>query len=320
MGFEDYKMTRRIALGTIAGGLAATSVVVHVLRRSRTKLEGAFDKEWKDYFEDTQVTIRDITGPEAFSIAFAPPVGGSYRFTYLYASYEGARGDWATEDVPSSFGVRQGKFSILGTGEGAYDASGHTDVNRFLGKTVSRELPTGDWLLHLKNKERWLPLGIKQAGSSGKAALVPATLALPIPDGVEYRIGSSWTSPASFLDVGSDAEITSRIVGFANVAGIETVKVQVASAAGKGQAAQGSVQEMKDALIKLGHSEAEAARVAVELAKTMGQIASEGAMTVDGLAYVDLRSGITVRVDATSRLDYRGQVASSRLVYQTFVS
>ena len=317
---DKKKVTRRAALATAVGGLAASPFVLHALRKP--PLLGTYEKEWMECLDVTKVAIKEARGVDTSSIAFVPPAGQTYRFAYLSASYDGQLEPLAPDRVPAMFSFMEGSFRIESDGEGRIVGSGNTSVNRLLGRAVSRDLPTKEWRLCMQENGHWISLDVKDASPDSKSPPFPVALTLQLPGTVEYRVGASGKGPALLLfpGIATPTEATYRIVGFADVGGVESIKVRIELSPDIGQISEESRHEREEALVKLGRSRSEAAYLASGMTRESARLKSEATVSVQGLAYVDLRTGVTLRMEASTILNDVVQIASSRAVYQVFVS
>lgn len=301
----DSKTTRRAALGIIAGGLAATSAVLCSVRK-RTRIPiGAFDKEWRECLGETEVTIRDVQGPGALDMPPAPPLGSSARFVSLLAAYDGNRNP---ADAPKTFRLTKGDFVVQSIEDAKIKVCGKNSVDRMVARTFSRDKPTGEWVLYLPGP--W-----PSVQQSETIVAPPALLAVPFSKGT----GASWKGPTTFLLVDSASESTYRIVGYASVAGAETVKVQLDTAVSRLSTTSDSTLKHKEkVLLERGYSKQDAARIAAELTGAMAKLKAEATTEAQGLAYVDVRTGLTVRMELALTVTHRDASSTAKVVYQTF--
>jgi hypothetical protein len=305
----DSKATRRTALGIIAGGLAATSSVLYAVRK-RTRIPmGAFDKEWRECLGETEVTIQDAQGPGALDVPSTPPLGSSARFVSLFAAYDRNRG---SADAPKTFRLTKGDFVVQSIEDGKIKVSGKNSVDRMVAPISSRDKPTGEWVLHLPGPR-------PSVQQSETIVAPPALLAVPFSKGIDYGTGASWKGPTTFLFVDNAPESTYSIVGYASVAGTDTVKVQLATAVSRLSSTSGSTLKHKEkVLLERGYSKQDAARIAAELTRARVKMNAEATTEAQGLAYVDVRTGLTVRLELALTVTHEKAGSTAEIVYQTF--
>ena len=99
MSIMSNKVTRRVALGTLVGGLAGAAIVIRALnRRPSMQMPKATDgvnkeqlarfvAEWERCLKMVDVPIRKIDGPSTFTLDFRPKVGMHFRAVCLTAEY-----------------------------------------------------------------------------------------------------------------------------------------------------------------------------------------------------------------------------------------
>jgi hypothetical protein len=91
MGIMENKVTRRIALGSIAGGLGGAALVMSALKsRYRVKLpEKEYVTEWDKRLKIFAVPISQVDGPPTFTLNLRPQVGLRFRVISFSSSVHG---------------------------------------------------------------------------------------------------------------------------------------------------------------------------------------------------------------------------------------
>jgi hypothetical protein len=270
---------------------------------------GAFDKEWRECLGETEVTIQDAQGPGALDVPSTPPLGSSARFVSLFAAYDRNRG---SADAPKTFRLTKGDFVVQSIEDGKIKVSGKNSVDRMVAPISSRDKPTGEWVLHLPGPR-------PSVQQSETIVAPPALLAVPFSKGIDYGTGASWKGPTTFLFVDNAPESTYSIVGYASVAGTDTVKVQLATAVSRLSSTSGSTLKHKEkVLLERGYSKQDAARIAAELTRARAKMNAEATTEAQGLAYVDVRTGLTVRLELALTVTHEKAGSTAEIVYQTF--
>ncbi len=284
----------------------------------------SFDKDWMKYLCESRVPIKDIKGPDVFSLAFTPPVGKTYRFTQLSASSkEENQCLIALKLEPFMFSVIQGSFIIEARGGGDVLARGNTSINQSHGRyfPLPEERSTGPWVLPLKEKGRWVKAAAKNKASDERCPINPGLLVLGIPENYECRVGGSWKGPTPFLKVSSATETVYNIVGFADVGGVATAKIQTSTSMHPQpiKLSQMSKKNMREKLVKRGISKNLAEMMVSGFARQPEEPSKEP-IDLEGVAYVDLCSGLNVRIELSAILKDGEQVFSHIIICQTFVT
>jgi len=80
MGFRDNKVTRRVALGTIAAGMAGSAFVIKALKAkyqtpipASPRYEEKFVTAWADSLKQIAIPSQKIAGPSSFSVKLNVP-------------------------------------------------------------------------------------------------------------------------------------------------------------------------------------------------------------------------------------------------------
>ncbi len=322
MGIMSNKVTRRVAIGSIVGGLAATPFVLNAIRKTRKTTsadEYDFDREWEMYSGKTEVVIRDIDGngiddPTEFSAKGTSPAGTPRPFTCLLASFDGPLEPPSVASRPAMFHVREGSVKLRRNSSGNSSVLGSTVLNRVFHRTGYRGLSTGDWILPLHDE--WAESETRSPGAAENGQLVPAAGAFRVAEMARRQLGANWNVPGELLKLPSTTEVTCRVAGLADVDGVVTVKVQMAASPKSTPTSKDSASEIEERLIALGHPRATAERIASELAEAVREVQVKGSTEVEGFVYVDMHGGNVVRMEATSILKLEDETKTSQLVYQ----
>ena len=109
MGIMSNKVTRRVALGSIVGGLAGTALVLRALKGKYTvpAPENKYLTEWENCEQMLSVPVEDITGPSTVALAFKPPVGFECKMIRVSADY------WEQLEFLRSMLIHQVSFLTL---------------------------------------------------------------------------------------------------------------------------------------------------------------------------------------------------------------
>jgi hypothetical protein len=321
---DKKKITRRAALGTVAigvGGLVATPYIIHALKgKSKIPLQGAYEKLWSESLKETQIATEDVKGHDLFSINFAPRAEDSFNYVLLFAAYEK---EPDLQKVPYSFGIRKGSFTFKTDQERSIIAEGHNTMEQIVGRHYHEALPTSRWTVPLIKEGQWVQHNPDNMGSDNKQMFAPTILALQIPNNTQFQVGSSWKGPTTFLHVSRATETTYKIIGFANIAGFETVKVRTnTTSASIAPQVSPNTEEIIKGLVESGMARADAVKFAPRLVKASAEVSAEGQMAAQGTAYVDLQTGITVRMEISSVLKLHsngGKASYAYSIYQLFV-
>lgn len=297
------KVTRRVALGSIAGGLAGTALVLRALKgRYNTDVtnEGKPLMEWGKYVKLLDVPIKQIDGPAKFMLDYKLQVGMKYRIIHLVPSYAECPTVAKYPEQPSLFIATNGSVVV---GPPIVDDRPALQIIADKRKSylhgAFHEFPGGECIavpngaIEYFRSRHGLPkrLRIDEVGMACK--LLASSIILNYPKGKMLRVGTDWTIPESDS---CSIDLPCKIVGFADVAGIETAKVI-------GERSLNSDEYRKSIIRAVELLEKQ--RVGDNIVKTMKsrveQIANEERAIEHHIAcYVDLKTGLVVRSENRS--------------------
>ena len=252
-------MSRRIALGSIVGGLAGTALVIHSLK-SRNKIEvpqsdnsasafehycksvrpATFEKtdlksyveEWNHDCHAADVPIKTIRGPSSFRLGFKPQTGLDFRVFSVCSSYkQKLSGDAKYPQPPAWYSVTKGRVTSIDPIDDDRLAL-LIRAEQMLTKSRFRrqEMPGGECVI--------VPYDFKRdyyeivRGASKKigysevnipCSMLASWLTFRYPTNKALVPGTKWINPQN--SDSSDGNLACQVVDFAEVAGRQTVKI-----------------------------------------------------------------------------------------------
>lgn len=328
MGMISNKVTRRIALGTIAGGLGGAALVLRALKGKyeidlpqgsnsvsesehyyktvgRPTLQdigaGDYAEEWNHYVNTVNVSIKAIGGPSSPTLRFKPQAGFDFQVLSVSASYDYRNGNAEYPLPPTSYNVMNGRVtSIEPIKDGRLALLIRTEYAISKSQHHRQELPNGECIVVPYNGTRdyyelvqSTPQRREKSQVNIPCALLGGRLTFRYPEGTTVARGTKWINPKK---ADADGGLSCEVVDFAEVAGRQTIKIvaekqssyEPALALVAVDATQQHSQEQLDKRMKQLSEEAKKDR------------ASEKALeTVHVTAYVDLATGITLRQEST---------------------
>jgi hypothetical protein len=259
----------------------------------------AYEKEWDKRVKLFNVPIKKTDGPATFALDFAPPVGTRFRMISLVATYP-ARGHFP--QLPHVYMVADGRITVIAPVEDNRPAVLiRAQEKVFESPRHHEEKPCGTFVLVPRpdgfdcfDLDHGAPKKVLP-GKVNAAALACsgfATRPRYIPNEKSFAVGIKWLLP----EKSHGAEVPCEIVGFAEVAGRETVKI-VAEKHLTNQEFQHFItwehQQEKEAEIGPKGFDYDAATK-----QSVKRIAEkEMTMALRFVYYVDRKTGITVRCE-----------------------
>ena len=124
MGIMRDKVTRRVALGTLAAGLGGTALVLRALRgKFRTELpqraehlyqkDPNYEKDWASYAEMVDVPVKPIDGPSSVTLDLKVPVGTEYRVVSIRSVYDSEFSPSEYPSPPLWYSISEGRISVI---------------------------------------------------------------------------------------------------------------------------------------------------------------------------------------------------------------
>ncbi|MGO8751785.1 MAG: hypothetical protein ACLQNE_38070 [Thermoguttaceae bacterium] len=302
MGIMGKKVTRRVALGTAFGGLAAAPFVLRAMRRRYHAILPAnrFASEWEQYVKMLDVPIADCDGPSRFTLDFRPPVGARFNAMWLEGTYFGRTELAEYPQAPVGYDFSQGYVAVQEPFEGTVASLLlHLD-RRVEVSCLRREEKPGAECVVVPGEGATLEFF--QAGRASPKRLPVEEVCPPChtlgcattfdyPKGDPLGIGAKWTIPESSVYC---TDLPCEAVGFARVGGFTTVKI-VAERHLHGQDLQACiVRTMRSAPLPKGRGAGDldaAIKTAVKRATEQDMT-----LTIRVVRYIDIKTGIAARL------------------------
>jgi hypothetical protein len=232
MGIMSNKVSRRVALGTIAGGLAGTAIIVHALKgkyKVNVSDEGKYATEWKKYVKRLDVPIRKTDGPATFSLDFKPQMDMQCHAIFIFAAYNGQGVNLMKyPQLPFCFSVAE---ADVATRAPVVDDTPALSINGnlvSLSPTVHDEIPRGTCVVVPRDGgadyfevSRGTLHKIATAKVNVGCVAVGEVFAFDYPKRKSLSNGAKWSIPKAASPY--PMELSCQCVGFAQIAERETV-------------------------------------------------------------------------------------------------
>lgn len=322
-------LSRRVVLGTVATGLAVPPLAVslNALFGSSEKRRGSteYENEWETCVKTLDVPIKKTEGPAKFTLEYDVRPGTEFRVLSVATDYSARRSPYKYPNLPPKFSYRDGRVVAVKL---------PSTVTVWQGKTSSRVQYNKRPVLridakleayqkgypHLMNRgphgcELAIPRNdgedcavdyVHEEDVSGKLVERPywkvcepcvdiaMAMASPCPKGQSLAKGAKWTIPEM---VNHGFELPCEVVGFATVAGKETVEMLTERHLDATEFQHMTIyrrQEQQPAAKGQGKpvSSDEALR------KTLAELtAKQITMTIQHRHYVDMKTGLCIRLE-----------------------
>lgn len=345
------KITRRQAiLGTAIAGVAGTSAIVYVLRsRYETELPDGvwkevplpqglvvgknpdFGKEWKRDLTLVNIPTKEISGPSTFKLNYKPEVGAKYRLVFLNAAYSKQVDPAKFPERPTFYNFVEGMITAVPP---LVDDKPALSISKAKIASNSSMIKGGEasgdncvvvmqnGSLDFYEIEQGGPQKVPRAKVGPACSVLGSQLALDYPKEKPLSLGTKWTLSSTALETGLEAseriDLNCEVVGFAEVAGRKTVKMQaekhLTAQAYAGAVAAAGGSGPQEVTIRSGAAKGPNG---TEIAKVERLVSDEGESTGradqilrDGISkeihlvtYVDLTTGVPVRRELTQTLN-----------------
>jgi hypothetical protein len=322
MGIMQNKVSRRMALGAIAGGLVGAAVVVRAMKSRRPTLPdggGKYVADWERNLKLVDVPIKDIDGPSTFVLDYRPQVGARFQATCLGASYENEN----YPKPPSFHSMAKGQltvsspakgdrsaFLIVGQDDEVFNAMGND--KKSVGKclvvpTIVEGLFDGFSYFGVDDTSKEL----LPAKVNASCRTLADTVMFNYPPGQTLAKGTKWTVPES---LSHSVELPCEVVGFAMISGRKTVKILAEQHLDNEQYQRYVVRSWQD-VTKLGFAPPSDSEIQKDLRRAVDRKLS---LNIRVAYFLDLSSGICVHNEAV--MNVHGQSYDHTIVQISQVS
>lgn len=243
MGIMSNKVSRRVALSSIAGGLASTAAVLSVLKgRYKTNMpqrasgtDPNYNKGWNKYLKMVNVPIIELDDLSTATLDLRPQVGQKQRVVSLRSTYWKRSSPAVYPQPPIWYEVCEGQVAAVPpiqdtttaisiSVKKAFEwkrAYGHDD--RYRDKPIDEcvIVPSSDGIDYFEvNNGVYKRLPASKMNTN--CVLIGRAIVFNYPHNTPITKGTKWVLPgASFYGV----DLPCEVVGFARVAGKRTAKI-----------------------------------------------------------------------------------------------
>jgi hypothetical protein len=237
MGIMSNKVTRRVALGSIAGGLAGTAAVLHVLKgRYNASLPvGEYATGWENHVKMFDIPTTEIEGPATFTLNYRPQVGTKYRAQSLKVAYGRYTYPAVYPQPPLVYSITDGWVSVLPPIVDDLPALSIKTPNQLTQSRRHHKVkPGGEYVtvprlmdgfvdgLEYFRISQDVPSRLTLGKVSESCADIGAGLTFDYPRGKPLARGTKWTVPDTSEYC---VELPCEVVGFVDIAGRKTAKI-----------------------------------------------------------------------------------------------
>jgi len=299
-------VTRRVAIGTIIGGIAAVPFVYYFLkgRYAAKPPSPKFQKAWANIVKMCDIPIKEISGPSTFTVDYRPRVGAKYRMiSNLAFNYERIYPNEYPQP-PNAYVFTDGQITAISpivSGRAALLIKAEKQLMRRRDGTNME--PCGECVAVPRKDNSGLDYYESGHGASKNipsekvnwaCRTLGSHLAFNYPNGKALAKGTKWSIPRSLeleIPTFSDypVELPCEIVGFAKIEGWETMKITIEKHCNNKE-----IQEMLNWRMQQTKVEEERKWVKEYLQRV---IEEERTDEFNITAYVDLKTGLNVRYE-----------------------
>jgi hypothetical protein len=233
MGIMQNKVTRRIALGSIVGGLAGTALVLRSLK-GRYNITVPHDNkeyvtDWGKYVKMVDVGIKEIEGPATFTLNYQPQIGTGFRVVGIRASYSDAESAKYPQP-PRCYTFAEGSAAVIPAVMNDSPALLiSTDKQGAQGRTFGEKRTAGKYILVPRRGgvdyfqvDRGAPQRVPSASVAIACAELGSLLWFDYPQQKTLSEGFKWITSRTSDNA---LELACEVVGFAEVAGRQAAKI-----------------------------------------------------------------------------------------------
>ncbi|GHT09740.1 hypothetical protein FACS1894170_00820 [Planctomycetales bacterium] len=231
----DKRITRRVVLGTVIGGLVAAPFIMRSLKKQHKLPESEFAKEWRRALKESSLPVKDILHPNPFSTRFHLDEGRKLTFHNLSVNF--CEGDIVEspsgETLPQWFSENESDFLVTKCSQNKVELDVTVD------KSLVFRLDKG---ANDKSVERFSLVIDGGAVSSvainggestrmpvfdlpGSCTAVISALYNQCPERESCKLGDSWQTPA--IANGYEYPLTCSVVNFVEVNGRDAFELAV---------------------------------------------------------------------------------------------
>jgi hypothetical protein len=322
MGIMQNKVTRRIALGSLATGLGGAALVIRALKGRYNVIvpdsSRKYAAEWESNVKLIDVPIKMIGTPSRSTIAYTPEIGENFRVVSLDASYGKGSYPAAYPQPPFWYTITDGQASVISPIDSATIAI-HISVNHYVTKLGTREIegPACKFIVGLVNGQlHYFEPDSTIVKKLPRSRVTPACIALGAalvfyyPKKNVLAKGMKWTIPAASHH---GIELPCEVVGFAEIAGGEAAVIKAERHLSNQEYQRDIAGQMKRAR-ENEQKRGSSSHVSQTLAKSLQEIIKEECTQAFQFTwYVDLKSGITVRRELVATIHRPKQLNSDTI-------
>jgi hypothetical protein len=301
MGIMNNKITRRVALGSVAGGLAAGALVIRALK-GPFKLErlppSKYEQDWDADLKTTQVPVTRADDRSSVAVQHGLQVGQVFAVVSLSASYDAQSGPAQYPQAPHFYTITSGRLTAISpVVDDARSWSITAEDRLHKSRAFRKKIAGGQCLVALENDGahffevgQALPRRIPDREVNPACAELGTWLDFELPRKAALSVGTKWVGQEPTTD---SVPWQFSIVGFVEIAGRRAVEV-LAQREFNGQDIAESVKRkarlLKESMAIKNVDLDEAVRLAVEKALKNGET-----QTHHLTRYIDLQTGVTLR-------------------------
>jgi hypothetical protein len=302
----DKKVTRRVALGTVAVGLGSAVAAPYIISalkgryKANLPVGGRYEKEWESVVKTFDLPIKEISGPETFTLDYKPQVGTKSRVVSLDASYETVSDSLIYPQPPHHYYLSEGSISSISPIIDSLPAilikaekmiSSDRTLHKDKRGCESILVPTKGEIAFYE-REGGVPKMIPLAKVNSSCYNLGTSIIFYYPIEKTLAIGSKWTTPITIV---RSVELPCEIVGFNMIAGRETVKM-VADKHLNNQEVQQYTKLQFQQIQEIDKQRGNKYNIDQELKANLQKVVAEKTtMAFSVIAYVDIKTGLVIR-------------------------
>jgi hypothetical protein len=308
----DKKVTRRVALGTVAVGLGSAVAAPYIISalkgsyKANSPVGGRYEKEWESVVKMLSIPIQETSGPETFTLDYMPQTGTEFRMIAINASYGVRPNPEEYPAAPLSFETTAGKVALISAIEDSkptLSIKADNTITKAKYLTRPEEQTGGECIAVLKDDSidgmnlfkmiRGAPKKLSLSEVNYGCLMIARGLKCNYPMGKALAKGVKWIIPETSDNC---VELPCKIVGFAKVAGRDTAKIQAERQLTNSQDIERYLTLLMKRNIELEKAQNSNFDVEAFMKRNIKQaIKDEWTQSFLIIAYIDLQTGIPIR-------------------------
>jgi len=308
---DKRKLTRRVILGSLAGGLGGAALILHTLKgRYRVAMPDRrkeYTAEWSKYVKALDLSVEDIDGPSTFTLDCKPTVGTKFQVLSITAMYHRSGYPLKYPEAPGMYLIYDGEVEVVPPIVEKRPALSITATGLVKTPDSRESIPPGKCIFVPRNGgeegffevDNGAPRKLSASKINSACAEIGGVIKFDYPKDTVLTKGAHWVIPATS---GLGLELACEVVGFAKIIGRNTAKI-AAERYLNNQDVQQFVVSNTERAKTLQENRDNDLQLDQHMKEELDQVISEkSTRTYQFAAYVDLQTGITLREEISTEV------------------